>query len=436
MSECDRRTFYAGHNGAPPAGTHRNYPGPTGLSDTVTRRMSEDRVRRGCRAEGVRHLRHFAVAGMAAAILAVAATSASAVSGGSGFNSGSGHTATRHTTGHRAQSNPFASRGMWIWYVSASNGGNLSSIVGMSRRYGLSTLMIKAGDGTGVWSQFNSRLVSSLHANGLRVCAWQYVYGNHPLGEAQVGADAVRNGADCLLIDAEAEYEGKYVQAQQYITQLRRLIGSGFPYSVFLGPGGAQYNVPQMYWVDIGTSVDRVYAHTFPLNRLYRRQIDPLGQVYNHPPSSQVMRFRQLSRSYGAPGVSWWDWQEATFGAWQAISRPVGTVTRFTPNRSLATVRRGWQGDVVVWAQEHLVSAGYRIRIDGGFGPQTASAVRGFQAAHGLTPDGVIGTSTWQTLLRYAPARVTWTASGARTARMATTRRGAGAARASPSCDR
>ena len=40
----------------------------------------------------------------------------------------------------------------------------------------------------------------------------------------------------------------------------------GFPYSVFLGPGGAQYNAPQMYWVDIGTSVNTVYAHTYAYN--------------------------------------------------------------------------------------------------------------------------------------------------------------------------
>jgi hypothetical protein len=368
-------------------------------------------------------VRRFLVAALIAAVpVTVATATATGATGGSGVGS--------KPTGHKAQSNPFASRGMWIWYVSASNGGNLSSIVGMAHRYGTTTLMIKAGDGTSVWSQFNSRLVSTLHRDGLKVCAWQYVYGSHPIGEAQVGAAAVHAGADCLLIDAEAEYEGKYVQAQQYMSQLRRLIGSGFPvalasfpyvdyhpalpYSVFLGPGGAQYDVPQMYWVDIGTSVDRVYSHTYPLNRIYQRQIDPLGQVYNHPPPGQILRFRQLSRAYGAPGVSWWDWQEATSSAWQSIARPVGSLSRFRGGSGLATVGRGWRGDVVVWAQEHLYSAGFHITIDGGYGPKTQTAVRSFQRAHGLTPDGVIGNSTWNALLRYAPARVSWTASGAR----------------------
>ena len=63
--------------------------------------------------------------------------------------------------------------------------------------------------------------MSTLHAHGLRVCAWQYVYGNHPITEAYVGAAAVKAGANCLVIDAESEYEGKYVSAQAYITRLR-----------------------------------------------------------------------------------------------------------------------------------------------------------------------------------------------------------------------
>ena len=183
---------------------------------------------------------------------------------------------------HKA-ADSIAGRGMWIWYISRSAGGTLASIISDADHYGVSTLIIKSGDGASMWSQFNPSVVSTLHANRLRVCAWQYVYGNHPLRRRRSAAQAVRDGADCLVIDAESEYEGKYVQAQSYITRLRKLIGQsypvvlagfpyvdyhpGFPYSVFLGPGGAQYNSPQMYWMDIGTSVNAVYAHTYAYNR-------------------------------------------------------------------------------------------------------------------------------------------------------------------------
>lgn len=320
--------------------------------------------------------------------------------------------------------NPFGGRGMWIWELGSSNHGSLGSIIAQARHFGVRTLMIKSGDGTGRWSQFSSSLVSTLHASGLRVCAWQYVYGDHPVTEAYVGAAAVKAGADCLLIDAESQYEGKYVSAQVYIHRLRSLIGAsfplalagfpyidfhpGFPYSVFLGPGGAQYNAPQMYWKDIGVSVDTVYAHTFAYNRLYRRAIFPLGQVFNRPPASQIRRFRSIGYSYRASGISWWDWQEAPAGAWKAISQPVGRIQGFTPYGSYATLGRGATGDVVVWAQEHLLSAGQRLAVDGAFGPVTKAAVVAFQVLHHLPATGFVDQATWQALLSYAPAHVTW----------------------------
>jgi hypothetical protein len=327
---------------------------------------------------------------------------------------------------------------MWIWYVSQSSGGSLSSIISTARTYGVSTVMIKAGDGTSAWSQFSPGLVSTLHANGLKVCAWQYVYGNNPTAEAGVGATAVHNGADCLLIDAEAEYEGKYVSAQRYVTRLRQLIGANypvglagfpyvdyhpaFPYSVFLGPGGAQNNTPQMYWADIGVSPDTVYSHTYDNNLPYGRPIEPLGETSANPPPGQIVRFRQLSRAYGAPGLSWWDWQETSARDWHALWQPIGNLSGYRVNPAMPTLStnsRGGisSGDLVVWAQEHLLTAGARISIDGSFGPQTQTAVRQFQSAHGLTPSGLLDSATWRALLRYAPANVTWTSKGAKVAR-------------------
>jgi hypothetical protein len=372
--------------------------------------MTDDHLARGRRLPGHRRLRNVLILSIA---LIVSSTAAPAVgaSGGAGVSKRSG--------------NPFASRAMWIWELDSSNGGNIPSIIATARQYKIQTLIIKAGDGSSVWSQFNAQTVAALHAGGLRVCAWQYVYGVNPLDEARVGAAAVSNGADCLLIDAESEYEGRYVQAQTYVSELRKLIGPrfpvalagfpyidfhpAFPYSVFLGPGGAQYNVPQMYWRDIGTTVDDVYAHTYAFNRVYGRPIFPIGQVYNHPPAHQVVRFRQLSRAYGASGVSWWDWQESPLSKWIALSRPTGTPAHFAASPAIAMLGKGAVGDMVVWAQEHLVSAGFSTTIDGGYGNGTVAAVQGFQAAHGLIPDGVLGPATWQALLRVAPVPVVWT---------------------------
>ncbi len=345
-------------------------------------------------------------------------------------------------------SNAFAGRGMWIWELPYTDGGNLAAIIATAHQYGVGTLMIKSSDGSNAWSQFTPQLVAALHANGLRVCAWQYVYGSHPVTEAYLGAAAVQAGADCLLIDAETEYQGKYIAAQSYIQRLRQLIGAtfpvalagfpyvdyhpGFPYSVFLGPGGAQYNVPQMYWRDIGVTVDSVFAHTYSYNLIYGRPIYPLGQIYSNPPPHQIVRFRELSRAYGAPGVSWWDWQEATTSAWTAVSRPTGVLPGYVPYTLMASIHKGAAGDLVVWAQEHLISAGYRVGVDGGFGAKTQTTVLDFQAAHGLTPDGVIGPATWQALLRYQPAAIVWGYGGQSRQATAASAPGAGAVRYAP----
>jgi hypothetical protein len=365
--------------------------------------MEQVRGAHGCRCLGPRRVRpwHVLMVGLVCVALSAPATAA-------------------------ARANPLAGRAMWIWELGSVDGGNVSQIIAAAHRYGVGTLMIKSSDGTSPWSQFSASLVSELHAAGLRVCAWQYVYGNHPATEAYMGDYAVRDGADCLIIDAESEYEGKYISAQTYLRQLRRLIGYGyplalagfpyvdyhpaFPYSVFLGPGGAQYNVPQMYWKDIGVTTDAVFAHTYSFNLPYQRPIFPLGQVFENPPTHQIIRFRQLSRAYGAAGVSWWDWQEANASEWTAISRPAGTLPGYVPYKLTADIGHGARGDMVVWAQEHLISAGYPIAVSGTFGYHTVLDVEAFQTAHGLTADGIIGPNTWSALLRYRDARVNWVA--------------------------
>ena len=322
--------------------------------------MSEGRVECGAPRKGRRGIRHLpsllVLVALAAAVLSPAALGASG-GGALGGTSGQGSLG-----GHKPPpGNPLAGRAMWIWELPAVNGGDLTSIIATAHQYGVGTLMIKSSDGTTFWSQqFTPQLVAKLHAGGLKVCAWQYVYGNHPVTEAYMGAQAVKDGADCLLIDAEVEYQGKYVAAQTYIQRLRKLIGArfplalagfpyidfhpGFPYSVFLGPDGAQYNAPQMYWQDIGVTVDAVFAHTYSYNTIYGRPIFPLGQVYNSPPLRQIIRFRELSRVYGAGGVSWWDWQEASGADWSAVSRPAGSLAGYVADDPMASIGEGARG--------------------------------------------------------------------------------------------
>ncbi len=330
---------------------------------------------------------------------------------------------------------PFERQGMWIWYVSRSEGGSLGRIVARARRHGVGTVYVKAGDATDVWGQFSRNLVRRLHQGGLDVCAWTFVYGRYPAAEARVAAAAIEKGADCFVIDAEGHYEGRYASADRYMQVLRKRVGAAyplalssfpyvdyhpaFPYSVFLGPGGAQFNLPQMYWKAIGTTVRGVYDHTILFNRLWGRPIHPIGQTYADPGRRQIKRFRQYAISHGGLAPSWWSWQETSSGEWGALGSGVGgAVIGYRPVNVHPILRRGSRGDLVVWAQQHLVAAGHDLPVTGFFGPMTQAATRSFQRQKGLRADGVLGTRTWRLLLRYRPVRVRWSL-GRRHARVA-----------------
>src|SRR3954451_5141365 len=124
----------------------------------------------------------------------------------------------------------FKGNGMWIWELHKAEGGDLAAMVNRARAAGISTVFVKSSDGAASrWAQFGPELVQTLKANGLRVCAWQFVYGNDPLGEAALGADAIAAGADCLVVDAETKYEGRYAQAQRFMAALRAAVGPGYP---------------------------------------------------------------------------------------------------------------------------------------------------------------------------------------------------------------
>jgi peptidoglycan hydrolase-like protein with peptidoglycan-binding domain len=339
--------------------------------------------------------------------------------------------APKHTPTFGTPSGPsvYDGQGMWIWYMSHSSGGSVAAIAAQAHAAGVGTVYVKSSDGpSNYWSQFSPQLVAELHAAGLHVCAWQYVYGSSPAGEAALGAEAVANGADCLVIDAEAEYEGRYAAAQRYITELRAKIGPSyplalasfpyvsyhptFPYSVFLGPEGAQYNLPQMYWKDIGQSVDTVYANTYIANRIYQRPIFPLGQTYGGVSGSDLLRFREEAVDYGASGISFWDWQETTSSGWSTLAAPLAPLTSVTPNTSYPELGSGAKGDPVLWMQEHLAGAIPAQETTGLFGSQTLADVESFQSSHGISPSGVVEAATWTALLAVAPVAVSWTGGG------------------------
>ena len=316
----------------------------------------------------------------------------------------------------------FAGDAMWIWVLGRSSGGSPDRIAARARRHGLELVILKGAEGPTRWRQVSRPLVRALRSRGLRVCAYQFIHGRRPVAEARTGARLART-VDCLMLDAETTYEGRYVSAQTYLRELRRAIGPdypvgltsfpyvhyhpAFPYSVFLGPGGAQFNVPQMYWRAIGVGVDRIFQVTYRHNRVYERPIFPLGQVYHHPPAGQIRRFRALAAGRGATGVSWWSWQAAGERSFRAVGAPVAPVAPAADDGWPVLGARS-RGDLVVWAQQHLLAAGKPLRVTGTMTRATRDAILSFQSEHALWPTGLVDAATWQALLELEPAPVRW----------------------------
>lgn len=318
----------------------------------------------------------------------------------------------------------FAGHGMWVWELPKTEGGDVDAVIARARATGMQTLFIKGADGTTTWKQFTPELVARLKAADLRVCAWQFVYGADPAGEARAAATVIGRGADCFVIDAETRYEGRYKAAEQYMTALRTAVGPSYPlgltsfpyvdyhpwlpYSVFLGPGAAQVNAPQVYWKDIGTSVDAASNHTFAQNRVYLRPIVPLGQTYQKPSGTDLRRFRAVWAAYGSGGLSWWDWQETTDGAWTVLGE-AAPAPPVLDDPGWPSLLKGAKGDQVLWLEQHLAAADPELPIDGRLTAADVAALQAFQTSRGLPPTGRTDPATWQALLAVAPVAVDWT---------------------------
>jgi peptidoglycan hydrolase-like protein with peptidoglycan-binding domain len=87
---------------------------------------------------------------------------------------------------------------------------------------------------------------------------------------------------------------------------------------------------------------------------------------------------------------------------------PVGIVSPQTWTALVIQVRKGDSGDAVRGVQEEFQfragEPGQGLQVDGFFGPQTDSTVRGFQHALSLdipsvVVDGIVGPITWQALV-------------------------------------
>ena len=260
------------------------------------------------------------------------------------------------------------------------------------------------------------------------MCGWQFVYG--AARSARRASARASAGGRRLLRDRRGDgvrgplRAGAALRDRAARSRRRRLpdrahafpyvdYHPSLPYWVFLGPGGAQFNPPQVYWKDIGGGVDAVVDHTYQHNRPYGRPIVPLGQTYDGPSAADVLRFRQLrpptARRRELVGLA----ATRLGGTGTRVAQPLAPLAAPVLDPGMATLTKGAKGDLVVWAQQHLNGAGQTITVNGRYDAAMTAAVTAYQAAMGLAQTGSIDTLTWQALLRSPAAVVDWAAANA-----------------------
>jgi Putative peptidoglycan binding domain len=310
-----------------------------------------------------------------------------------------------------------------LWLAHPPTAGTPQQIAATAEQAGIHTLFVKAAEGSTPEPGYTPALVSSLAGQGISVCAWTFVYGQHPAAEAAAAEAAVAAGAKCLLVDAEAHYDGRYGAAQAFVRALRHKLGPRFPiglageaiialhpkfpYSVFLGPGGFSVDMPQVYWRDFNMTPGEAFTAAIPANALYGRPIAPVGQLFGGVTSEEVGSFLAEAHIWSSTrGLSLFDLEEAQPVELAALlAEPIPALARVT---ILPTVSPGADGDEVVWAQEHLNGAGAKLPVGGFYGAQTAKALAHFQTRHHLEADGILGAATWRALLKIRPRIPSW----------------------------
>ncbi len=227
-------------------------------------------------------------------------------------------------------------KGMMIWMIPRAENGDAEAIANVAKAAGLSHVLIKIADGPYAFNVDKTTKVDlippvakALKAKGIQVWGWHYVYGNNPVGEAQIAIKRCKElGIEGYVIDAESEYKeaGKEAAAKTFMSTLRSGLPSlpvalcsyrfptlhpQLPWKAFLDK--CDINMPQVYWQSAhnpGAQLARTVKEFQAMTPI--RPIVPTGPVYKvgdwQPTPSDIVEFMSTAQSLNLSAVNYFEW--------------------------------------------------------------------------------------------------------------------------------
>lgn len=242
-------------------------------------------------------------------------------------------------------------KGFFTWWLVNVEGGNPQVIASLARAANLTHVLIKVADGPYLYNVdrttgYDYALVTAqaLKAQGIRVWAWHYVYGDNPDGEASMAIRRCRLlDVDGYVVNAEVEYKrpGMRDRARRLMGQLREGLPNlpmalssyrypslhpELPWREFMN--AVDIAMPQVYWMQATNPAQqlqrtvREYQSMTPL-----RPIVATGAAFREhgwqPSVSEVLEFLQTAQALNLSAVNFWEWSNARSGrlpgVWEAI---------------------------------------------------------------------------------------------------------------------